>query len=399
MQKIIKFIIHLISIAISFFVRKKYSILVLAKDEFKNSFFFGNQSNNLSLIISYINENNLFKSYNFNILSYSNIGAETKHLINIRPNIKIKYCKDPNKCNFWEFINSTFVLSYYLYTSKFILGTNPYVRDFFKGSKQKYIIFNYYSPFKADKSIDKPFCKIDYLFSSSDFFSKYIAKSVDVEISNVMNVGFPRIDTLLNNKQNRSDVLSSIGISFSPSKVLIYAPTHRGFWGNSFSSESLDSIFNLTDLLVDSNTALIIFLHPENEKELSSFPLPKNIFLGKNTYPYTLYNFLAISDALISDYSSLHFDYLFINKPIFYFFLDYHKFIEVRGFAYDNFLELCKGSTSFDIDQLHFNLSEYLKKGIDVFKSERTELSTLINNNYSSSYIKKNVEHLMKILN
>ena len=225
--------------------------------------------------------------------------------------------------------------------------------------------------------IKKPFCKIDYLFSSSDFFAEYISKTTDTDISKIINLGFPRLDTLMNIKFNKSSILRSIGINFSPSKILVYAPTHRNFWNKKFGTDSIDSLFILSKLLVDSNTVLIIFLHPETKNNLSNIRLPDNFFIGYDTCSYSLYNFLSISDSLIADYSSLHFDYLCLDKPIFYYFKDYSEFLSARGFVNDSFFELCKGPISYNSLELFADLKNFLIDGIDLYSSERKYLNSL----------------------
>ncbi len=397
MKNLIIIFINLLCKIIFIFYTKKKTVFVYTHNEFNNTFFFGNQSNNLSIIIDFINENSLFDQYTFKILESVNNNSEFLNCKKVASNIKIlKYEHLDNL--YFNLIKYNFILYYNIYTSKFIFSTNPYDRPFLKGYKQKLIVFNYYSPFKKDMVIKKPFCKIDFLFSSSEFFAEYIAKTINTDISKIINLGFPRLDTLLNKKYNKSAILRSLGINFSPSKILVYAPTHRNFWDKKFGSDSIDSVFILSNLLVDSDTVLIIFLHPETIMNISNNKLPDNIFIGSNTYPYSLYNFLAISDAIISDYSSLHFDYLCLDKPIFYFFKDYYEFLSIRGFVNDDFFELCKGPISYNSYELYSDLNDFLKKGIDLYNSERKNLNILVNNKKSSSYTKDNIEYLNKIL-
>lgn len=65
-----------------------------------------------------------------------------------------------------------------------------------------------------------------------------------------------------------------------------------------------------------------------------------NIFDKKNIYDVTLYDDIqelyTISDILVTDYSSVFFDYSLLQKPIIFYAYDLDKYKNVlRGFYYD----------------------------------------------------------------
>lgn len=380
---------------ISLFYRNNKAVLVYLGNDFDQTFFFGNKSNNLSIIFDYINENHLFQDYTFRIIANTSISPKYE---NLSSNIKFIYCNNQDNLYFNR-IKYKLFFYYNIYISKFIFSSNPYYRPFIKCYNQKLIVFNYYSPFKRDHIIKKPLCKIDFLFSSSEFFAEYLAKTTDTDLINIINLGFPRLDTLLNKTNDRPLILRSLGINFIPSKILVYAPTHRNFWNEKFGNESIDIVFGLSNLLVDSDTVLIIFPHPTSVINLSNIKLPDNIFIGHANFPYTLYDVLAISDALISDYSSVYIDYLCLDKPVFFHFIDYNNFLSTRGFAFDDYSKLIAGPISYDSEMLYSNLNDFLKKGIDLYSSQRKSLNILFYNNFISSYTKQNIEYLKLILN
>ena len=59
---------------------------------------------------------------------------------------------------------------------------------------------------------------------------------------------------------------------------------------------------------------------------LSGFPL----FLDVSAYP-SLNDLMIIADGLISDYSSIYFDFAITHKPMYCFAYDYDKYMSSRG--------------------------------------------------------------------
>lgn len=116
------------------------------------------------------------------------------------------------------------------------------------------------------------------------------------------------------------------------SRIYIYMPTWRDSNVNFLESSRID--FNqLNQSLLESNSLFILKLHPNTNVEID-LSLFKNIILCNNNID--VYPILPFTDVLITDYSSVYFDYILMNKDIILFTFDLDDFIKTsRDLAID----------------------------------------------------------------
>lgn len=179
----------------------------------------------------------------------------------------------------------------------------------------------------------------DQLFiSSSKWYSKHIFPSI-FRARQYLSLGYPRNDALMQNIDERcfAASLPKSGLDEfknSCKKFIVYMPTYRDDGRDElpFCLERLDSI------LLSMDCKLILKLHPFVKLELGARgqcnQLPvvdrcKNIVAfpsSKDIYPW-----LADASMLVTDYSSVVFDFLLVDRPIVYFQHDREKYLENRG--------------------------------------------------------------------
>lgn len=158
--------------------------------------------------------------------------------------------------------------------------------------------------------------------------------------------------------------------------IVMYFPTFRDtsstFPFGASDKKQLDELFNK---LSDLNILIVMKPHFAEHGNVE-FNYPNLLLLDKDA---DIYPFLPISDALITDYSSICFDYLVLDKPIVYnpYDYDFYKNSD-RGLLldYDNYTP---GYKAYNVDEL-LNVLSDLKNNDwkDNFKEERTKLATLL---------------------
>lgn len=192
----------------------------------------------------------------------------------------------------------------------------------------------------------------NFVISSSKFISKTtLISAFRVKEVQCLSLGYPRNDLLFKEiSDNQFLRFREINISQSivtNSKVFIYMPTWRDS-GNNFVLDSGIDFVKLNRQLVQNNDFFVLKLHPNtklniNLQEYSNiFNYPRNI---------DLYDFLNYTDVLITDYSSVFFDFLLTGKKIIYFPFDFHKYSQERGFNFD-YNEITTGNISFNFEDL-----------------------------------------------
>lgn len=83
-----------------------------------------------------------------------------------------------------------------------------------------------------------------------------------------------------------------------------------------------------------------------------------------NEHGTTSYELLADSDALLTDYSTVYYDYLLMNKPIGLVINDLEEYSKKIGFALGEYKDFMKGSYIENMNDFDVFI-ENLHKGID----------------------------------
>jgi len=126
-------------------------------------------------------------------------------------------------------------------------------------------------------------------------------------------------------------------------------------------------------------------LHPfEEEKILShySFSDNPNFMLLTNSKlqekQYDIYDILGSIDILITDYSSIYFDYLLINRPILFMPVDLEEYSKKRGFVLEPYEFWTPGPKVTTIEKLVEELNIFIQNP-DYYIEERKLINSLVN--------------------
>lgn len=178
--------------------------------------------------------------------------------------------------------------------------------------------------------------KWDYLVAPNQY-SKDIFKSCFAFGKSFIESGYPRNDVLYqkNNDKDITDIKKQFGIPLDK-KVILYAPTWRDDYYISKGKYKFHIPFDMDKLInILGDDAVFIFrahyLVAESLDNVSTHP---NIFnLSKNVDISDLY---LVSDLLITDYSSVFFDYANLKRPMLFYAYDYEHYRDkLRGFYFD----------------------------------------------------------------
>lgn len=218
---------------------------------------------------------------------------------------------------------------------------------FDKVRQQKFICLNYSSPFKSATNIDiyGDLSYIDGFLETSLLAASVDASEYYIRIANCPILGFPRNDTLFCNKKAeivRNWISSTTSVTYR--HIIVYAPTYRDY-SNAYSTDCvfgfLDNDNEVGRFLEDNQILVIAKLHPL--QDTSSIKYSDHIVCYEASYDYSLYDVLALSDMLISDYSSVVHDYIITGKPVILDFFDRDRYDETRGFAFEPIDYICPG--------------------------------------------------------
>ena len=269
---------------------------------------------------------------------------------NIYENLKQKnyvfYLIELNKKQDYNFILNYYFYNlkaiYHLATAKYWFADSGFLSFFPKRNRQKNIqLWHGAGAFKKfgfselnSKGIrynKNQYKSIDLLTVSSDKIIEIYAEAFGIERKKVKNLGMPRADIFFkeDEKLKVKEKFFNEYPELKNKKIIMYAPTFRDNDKGNFNLK-LD-IKLMKEKLEKLGYILLLRLHPSIKKDNISVD---NIF----SYDFSKYeqvsDLLIVSDILISDYSSIIFEFSIMKKPILFYSYDVEEYIKNRGFYY-----------------------------------------------------------------
>ena len=174
----------------------------------------------------------------------------------------------------------------------------------------------------------------EIMLAQSEYDVDVFSRAFRLARENFRIVGLPRNDELAHTVKERQSVIKQMLGLPAEKKVILYAPTFREYDKDSGNNVVLVPPMSLDrwKLELESDYVLLFRAHYEVAKVMG---VEDNDFV-KNVSSYPNLNDLMIaSDMLISDYSSIFFDYAIQGKPMLCYCYDYEKYAEKRGVYFD----------------------------------------------------------------
>lgn len=340
-------------------------------------------------IISLIN--NILPKSKDRILLYSNLGFRDNVEVLYRYLIENEYHKNfkiicisndfysMGRTENVKYIGLYRGVFYFLFSKYFFFCAGKYP---IKPSKKQMVVNLWHGiPLKKIGNLVGGFEHKDY-----NFFTKLVCFSKFFKP--IMKSAFKANDEQLLIAGNvRNDDLFKPSAEYLSRKTILWMPTYRETNGEKNGANTL--IFNmenrwkeLNEILRSKNIELYLKLHPLEASLLKFDEKFSNIFLiddkilSERKIP--LYSFIGSMDALITDYSSVYFDYLLLNRPIGFVLDDYEEYSKNRGFVVDDIRSLMPGEKLYSYADL-INFIENFDSEIDKYEASRREINDLVN--------------------
>lgn len=294
-----------------------------------------------------------------------NSAAFHKYLINNHPEIKVYWVANKNSRDIEKISNlgpiiykRTIKLLVYLVMAEVVIVSHsksdiyPYNAKMFKNTVKVYLghgvnAFKQITRKNKFKSLNEDYS----MFVANSDFEKSIINTWDVDSEKIVVTGSPRNDQLFRIQNNNEK---------SNEKVILYTPTWREWIDNDkkeyegFKTKLAEMVQDkqLNELLSYHGYKIHLFLHINMHKyyetiisdynALNFVKLPLNI---------DLQHYIVLSDMLITDYSSVAWDFLLLNKPVVFYQFDLELFEFFRG-SYIDFRNDLFGPPAYNINDL-----------------------------------------------
>lgn len=183
---------------------------------------------------------------------------------------------------------------------------------------------------------DDDVAKYNYMISPNRFCTEVFQSAFQIEKERLIETGYPRNDFIVNaTEKDILEIKKRLNLPLDK-KVILYAPTWRDntFNMSGYTFELQVDFYKWKELLGEEYVVLfkphyLIVNKFENDKALNGFlyNIDANVDI-KDLY--------VISDKMVTDYSSVFFDYAILNRPIYFYMYDLVEYKEeLRGFYLD----------------------------------------------------------------
>lgn len=230
------------------------------------------------------------------------------------------------------------------------------------------------------------YASFDYIVTGSDHMREIFKSSFGVNDERFLPTGVPMTDVYYD------QCLPSLIPNDFPKgkKLLLYAPTYRDFAMDDlvlpFSKEQLQTELN-------GDYILLVKLHP-SVKHLAKAETDGEWIFDVSDQP--LYPLLCTCDVLMTDYSSIVFEYALLEKPVLFFTYDLDTYRAKRGLV-DRYEDIIPGKACVTQDMLlkellHLNESDHRER-IKTFAEEWNQYSKGESSQQLLSFIEQQLLH------
>lgn len=217
-----------------------------------------------------------------------------------------------------------------------------------------------------------------YIIGTSEVAIRLTMPEMTIPYNRYVNLGLCRNDNVLNGDKCewlRKEIQEKI--SYPIKRIILYTPTHRDY-ESKLSANDKRSVLGFDydsdgfgKFLKNEGMVFICKLHPKQNALVVERELPEGLILYKPDSRYGLTELMQVSDALVTDYTSVYFDYLLLDKPIIFNFYDLDIYKRERGVPCEPMSAISAGVIVENDTQMKLALSN-LEQNAEDYKEMRS---------------------------
>lgn len=211
----------------------------------------------------------------------------------------------------------------------------------------------------------------DYLISNGSYTTNFF-KECFWNNGQIMEFGHPRNDIFFrDNTELKRKIQEKLNISANK-KIVMYAPTFRDDYNTDCYGIDFEKVLSEINSAGKGEYVFVLKLHPKlmnlRDEIISKY---ENCEIIDATDYGDMQELLAISDILITDYSSCAYDFMLTRRPVFIFATDIKEYNTLRGLYYpltttpfpiaENNSQLVENIKKFDNEKYLKGVEEFLK--------------------------------------
>lgn len=191
------------------------------------------------------------------------------------------------------------------------------------------------------RTYDIDVARYNYMISPNRFCTEVFQSAFGIDRERLIETGYPRNDCLINaTKEDVRKIRDELGIP-ADKKIVLYAPTWRD---NQYVAKGytfhLEADFRKWKEMLGDEYVVVFKPHYLIINEQADDP-SLNGFLYSIDADKDISSLYLIADILVTDYSSVFFDYSVLKRPIYFYMYDIESYKEeLRGFYIDIYKDL-----------------------------------------------------------
>ena len=201
--------------------------------------------------------------------------------------------------------------------------------------------------------------KLADLFIADSKFGAEIFRKAYWYDGEIMMSGLPRNDIVLNEtKEKKEEIRKKLNIS-KEEKIILYAPTFRKIYNPEVYKIDFNKCIEIMENRFGGLWKIGVKLHPGMRKNAADLELPPGKVYDFSDYD-DIQELYLVSDVLITDYSSVMFDYMYTKRLCIIYAKDIEDYKKDRGFYVE--LEELPFEIVTNIEEFDIYISNYSEK-------------------------------------
>lgn len=242
---------------------------------------------------------------------------------------------------------------------------------------------------------------VDHCIAASPQLERFHAFVLNFDPEKTVGLGFPRNDALIRSNAPIREMLET-----TSKRVVVWYPTFRQHNCVKYTQvrdpipllHDLECAEKLNEAAARADTLIVIKPHfAQDTQYIKRMDLSNIRFIDDDFFAehnVSSYEFVGNCDALVTDYSSIYFDYTLCDRPVAAIWEDIEEYKKKPGLV-ENYEYLAKGMEKV------YTLEEFIAfigrvgEGIDLLRDERREIRDYVNHSADATNSKRVVDFIM----
>lgn len=237
--------------------------------------------------------------------------------------------------------------------------------------------FGYLDPMAATRSkraqqrFSAVYRRFHKIVVGSDIFAEIFMKAFGANEDQFLRFGYPRTDFFFQTDlhEDRKAKFFKKYPMYKNKKIILYAPTFRP------NMEDNQLVLDIEEMYKQLKDEYVLFIRMHPSVELPELEnLQDKDFVVNFSKGPSINDLLLVSDYLITDYSSIPFEYVILNKPIIFYPYDLEEYEKNPG-LWDRYEHIVPGPVAYKTEEIisKIKLNDFPYNAYDRFKLEWNE--------------------------